>query len=384
MFDLQLFPSLRVASLQSLGLTPEQVTDAGISILNWQMAGMILGGVLWGITGDKKGRVKVLFGSIILYSLGSIANAFVESVEGYAITRFIVGIGLAGEVGAGITLVSELLPKETRGYGTMVVSVCGVAGAMGSALLAQAVDWRSAYIIAGFVGLALLLLRISVNESGLFQSVVEKGMVARGNFLMLFTNRERFRRYASCIFVGVPGYFFVGVFVIFAPEVGRSLGVLGTLSVAQAFVYYVVGITVGCFVCGLISQALKSRKKVLFACMACFALVVGVLMALRGIQPTTYYAMTFLGGLALGYWVILLTTTTEMFGTNLRSTATATVPNFVRASIIPINLLIVFLKPEHGFLMSVLITGLLCFALAAVALWYMPETYARDLDFVEK
>ncbi len=382
--DTQLYPALRVASLQSLGLTPEQVTDAGINILNWQMVGMILGGILWGVLGDKKGRVKVLFASIILYSLGSIANAFVESVEAYQIVRFFVGIGLAGEIGAGITLISELLPKESRAYGTTIATACGVAGSMGSALIAQNMDWRSAYIVAGFLGFALLLLRISVNESGLYQSVGAKDHVVRGNFFMLFTDRTRFLRYVSCILGGVPIYFFLGVFVIFAPEVGRSLGIEGTLSVAQAFVYDAIGTTIGCFVCGFVSQWLKTRRKALMGFLLCLFGLLFVTSNLHGIESGTYYVLIFLGGFLIGYWGILATTTTEMFGTNLRATAIATVQNFIRFSIIPINLLIVFFKPEYGFLASAQIVGLLCFALAAVALWYMPETYARDLDFVEK
>ncbi len=382
--DTQLYPALRVASLQSLGLAPEQVTDAGISILNWQMMGMILGGILWGVMGDKKGRVKVLFGSIILYSLGSIANAFVESVEAYRVVRFFVGIGLAGEIGAGITLISELLPKESRGYGTTIATACGVAGAMGSALIAQNMDWRSAYIVAGVLGLALLLLRISVNESGLYQTVGAKGHVVSGNFFMLFTDRTRFLRYACCILGGVPIYFFLGVFVIFAPEVGKSLEVEGNLSVAQAFVYDSVGITIGCFACGLVSQWLRTRRSALIGFLLCLFCLLLVMSHLKGIQPNAYYIFVFLGGFLIGYWGILVTTTAEMFGTNLRATATATVQNFIRSSIIPINLLIVFFKPEYGFLVSAQIVGLLCFALAAVALWYMPETYARDLDYVEE
>ena len=150
-YDLILFGAVRGPSLQALGFSPADVQDKGILLLQLQMGGMLVGGILWGIIGDRRGRLSVLFGSIILYSIANLVNGTVDTLTGYAICRVIAGIGLAGELGAGITLVSELMDKERRGLGTTIVAATGilggvVAGIVGGAVPGiPAVDWRTAY-----------------------------------------------------------------------------------------------------------------------------------------------------------------------------------------------------------------------------------------------
>ena len=384
LFDLQLFAVVRIGSLRDLGLSDDQITSAGAALLNWQMAGMLLGGILWGVLGDKKGRVYVLFGSILLYSLGNIANGLIHSVPAYAIARFVSGIGLAGEVGAGITLVSELLPKETRGYATTIVSACGFTGICTAGVMGEVLGWRMAYIGGGVLGLLLLILRISVSESGLFTAMVKKSDVPRGRFVMLFNDRKRFMRYLRCIGLAVPVYFVFGILAIFSPEICQALGTDIPVKAFIAVICYGVGSAMGGVVSGLLSQALASRKKVLaiFISITCVA-GLGLLLC-RGITAAGYYVISTIAAFGTGYWAMFLTTTAENFGTNLRTTAAATVPNFVRASVIADTYLLIHLKPGLGLVGAAQVVGVLCVAVAFLALWKLPETFARDLDFIEK
>jgi MFS family permease len=383
-FDIQLFAVLRVPSLQSLGLTPEQVTSAGATLLNWQMAGMLLGSIFWGAVGDKKGRIQVLFGSILIYSLGNIANAFVETIPAYAALRFLTGLGLAGEVGASITLASELMPKEIRGYATTLVAVCGVMGVCTAAIMGQALDWRYAYIGGGVLGLLLLAMRLSVHESGMFHNLRDKTHVARGRFLMFFTNRRRFERYLCCIAIAVPVWFVVGILGIFSPELGVALKTDVPLKASAAVISYGIGLGLGSPISGLISQYLGNRRKVLAFFLLGSLITSGFILTATGIKANAFYGLLTLDGFFVGYWIVFLGVTAEQFGTNLRTTATVTISNFVRASVIVMTLSLAALKPHFGFIASAEMVGLVCFVAALIAVWRLPETFARDLDFVER
>jgi len=382
-FDLQLFSMLRITSLQSLGLSGDQLTTIGSHLLNWQMAGMLLGGILWGILGDRKGRVYVLFGTILLYSLGNIANAFVTSVPEYAAARFFTGLGLAGEIGAGITLASELLPKATRGYGSTIIVGVGVIGPLVAGFMADALDWRNCYIGGGLLGLLLLALRVSVNESGMFNAA-RKQSVSRGHFQMLFNNRKRFTRYICTIGTGLPVWFTLGTIVIFSPEIGKALGIFAPLKAPTAVVSYYIGITLGGFMSGILSQIFQNRKKVMSAFVFGTAATVATILSAQGISAAEYYGLILVAGFFTGYWTLFMTTAAEQFGTNLRATASSTAPNFVRASIIIDTLLVSYWRTDYGFLPSVALVAVLCFTLTALALWKLPETFGRDLDFVER
>ena len=260
-YDLVLFSIVRVPSLKGIGLSGQELIDKGVFLLNMQMAGMLLGGILWGVLGDRKGRLKIMFGSIFLYSLANLANGMVTSIEAYACLRFIAGIGLAGELGAGITLVSEVLHRTIRGYGTMIVATVGVSGAILANIVAKGFDWRTAFFIGGVLGLLLLLLRVSVAESGMFKGM-ETNQVSRGNFLALFTSRDRFGRFVHSILIGLPSWFVVGVLITFSPEFAKTLAVQGTISAGNAVMYCYLGLVVGDLASGLLSQLLQSRKKV--------------------------------------------------------------------------------------------------------------------------
>jgi putative MFS transporter len=383
-YDLLLFSIVRVPSLKSLGLSGAELTDTGIMLLNVQMIGMLIGGVLWGMLGDKKGRLSVLFGSIFLYSMANIANGFVHSVNEYAIWRFIAGLGLAGELGAGITLVAELMPKEKRGYATTIVASVGVSGAVVAYFIAQQFEWRTSFFIGGGLGLLLLLLRVGVAESGMFNQSKDAGN--RGDFFALFKNRKQFGKYIRCILIGVPLWFVVGVPITFSPEFGKVLGVQGEVNAGAAVAWCYGGIVIGDIIGGLLSQRLQSRLKVVYIYLTLAAIGVGFYFMQSGLTLQQFYWLCLAIGLTVGYWVIFMTIATEQFGTNIRATVTTTVPNFVRGAVVPLTLLFKGLRPllNGSMVYSGIIVAIISFAFAFVALGRMKETFSKDLDYLEE
>lgn len=381
-YDLILFSILRVRSLQSLGLSGEDLTDKGALLLNLQMIGMLLGGVLWGVLGDKRGRVELLFGSIIMYSAANIANGFVQSIEAYAFWRFVAGVGLAGELGGCITLVSEVLPTHVRGYGTMLIATIGVFGAVAAGITAKFFDWRTCYFIGGGLGFALLILRLGVLESSMFEKI-RRGGGTRGDFLSLFTNANRLGRYACCILIGLPTWFVVGVLVTLSPEFARAIGVQGPVNAGDAIMVCYLGITAGDFASGSLSQMLRSRRKVVAGFLLFSAVAMGLYFASHGSSVGWFYFDIFLLGLSMGYWAVFVTVGAEQFGTNLRATVATTVPNFARGSLPLISTSFLALRGPLGFTGAAIVVGSVCLLLAFVALAKLEETYDKDLDFVE-
>jgi len=260
-FDIWLFANFRIKSLSELGLSGDALITEGAFVLNCQQAGLLVGGFVWGILGDKFGRMRALFGSILLYSLANIANAFVHDITSYAALRFIAGFGLAGEIGTGVTLVSELMSKEKRGYGVTIVATVGVAGAIAAAFVGKFMDWRSAFILGGVMGLSLLFLRVLVHESGMFHETKERTDIKRGSLLMLINSRSRFVRFVSCCMLGIPVWVVFGLYGVFAPEIATALGIAGTVDVSSSLLWASIGITAGDLISGLLSQWMKSRKK---------------------------------------------------------------------------------------------------------------------------
>ena len=393
-YDLILFTILRVPSLTDLGVSGDQLVTVGTYLLNWQMSGFLIGGVLWGVIGDKVGRIELLFGSILLYSVGNILNGFVgqfgpgvdamlSPIDQYAALRFFTGIGLAGEIGGGITLVAELLPKQTRGYGTTIVVATGVAGAVAAALVYEYFSWRSAYIVGGVMGLALLFLRLSVAESGIFKSLANQEHVARGNFFMLFTSWDRFSRYANCILVGLPIWYSLAIIVTFSPEIALALGVVDKIVAGTSVFWFYCGITLGSVANGLFSQFMRSRKIALgvFLCALLVSFAVIFHVPLHTAQE--FYSVIFVIGFCTAYWAMMVTVAAEQFGTNLRATVATSVPNFVRGFTVPITLLFAYIRPDVGIVGAAEVVAIMVSAFALYSLFALRETFNVDLDYLE-
>lgn len=382
-YDLLLFGIIRKQSLADLGLTPEQVTTVGEDIISVQMAGLLIGGIIWGVMGDKRGRLSVLFGSIVLYSLANIANGLVTNTTQYAIVRFIAGVGLAGELGAGITLVAELLSKEKRGIGTSLVAGIGLTGAVVAYFVSKVFDWRVCYYIGGGMGLLLLLLRISVFESGMYHQV--KNMkVARGNFLMFFNNKERFRKYMLSILVGLPTWYVIGVLVSFSDQFAASFGITEEIQPGRAIMYAYIGISIGDVLIGLLSHWLRSRKKALYIFYGLTAIFMVLFFMQEGGSAARMYWICAGLGFGTGFWAIFVTMAAEQFGTNLRATAATTVPNMVRGSLPLIIILFKSLRSSMDYAVAGMITGGVVMVIALVAAAFSDETFGKDLNYIEE
>jgi len=383
-YDLLLFSIIRIESLKGLGYTSaEDIENYGHLLINTQMIGLLLGGLVFGILGDKKGRLSVLFGSIITYSLANIANGFVQNIEQYVVLRFIAGIGLAGELGAGITLVNEIMSKEKRGYGVTVVASVGLLGAVVASLISQQFGWRPAYWIGGGMGIALLLLRVSVAESGLFSQAKQEG-VQRGNFMMILRNAKRLKIYLYSIICTVPVWYVIGLLVTFCKEFGEAMQMSEIPKPGIAILFAYAGLSIGDMLSGLLSQWTRSRKKVQYLFLA-LGTTMSVVYLFGGTWTLeVFYGLCFVLGVFSGYWVISITSVSEHFGTNLRATVTTTVPNFVRGSFVLIDISYNLLKNPLGKINSAAVVGAVVFALAIFAVTRLEETFGKDLNFQEK
>lgn len=382
-YDLLLFGIVRVPSLKSMGLTEQDISSVGASIINWQMTGLLLGGILWGVLGDKKGRLSVLFGSILTYSLANIACGFVADPSTYKILRLIAGIGLAGELGAGITLVSEVLPRNLRAIGTSLVAGIGLLGAVVAYFTVEFFDWRTAYFIGGGMGILLLLLRIGVFESKAFEAIKSQKHISRGNFFSLFTNKDRFIRYLKCIGIGLPTWFVIGILATFSNEFGKALGVTEPIKPGLSIMWCYVGLSIGDLASGFISHLFHSRKKAVFSLML-FACIFSLVYLFAGIKTaSTFYAIQLLMGLGIGYWAMFVTMGAEQFGTNLRATAATTVPNMVRGTVVGMVALYGSLKPDFGVIQAGTVVGIICYFIGFLSVLTISESHGRDLDFLE-
>ncbi len=382
-YDLILFSIVRISSLRSIGLQGQELLDQGVFLLNMQMGGMLLGGIIWGILGDKQGRVKILFGSIFLYSVANIANGYVDTISAYAVWRFIAGIGLAGELGAGVTLVLENLPRNTRGYGTMIVATVGVTGAILANLVAKHFEWRIAYFIGGGLGLLLLMMRIGVFESGIYREIEDRN-IKKGDFLSLFRRRVYFVKYMKSILIGLPIWFAVGIPITFSPEFGKALCVTEPVNAGEAVMYCYIGLVFGDFASGFLSQYLGSRRKVVFLFQILTVIAISAYFMLRQVSPALFYLHCMAIGFAVGYWAIFVTIAAEQFGTNLRATVASTVPNFIRGMVIPITFSFQFAKEHLGIIQGAAVVGLICLVISFYALYYLEETFQKDLSYIEE
>jgi MFS family permease len=399
-YDLLLFTIVRQPSVMAVGATAKTIIDDSAHIINWQMSGLLLGGILWGIIGDKKGRLKVLFGSIMLYSIANILTSFVQNVDQYAYCRFLGGIGLAGELGAGITLVSEMLPKNKRGIGTSMVAGIGLFGAVFAYYTFQytkqlgmhytignlnITDWRICYQIGGVLGVFLLILRIRVAESFMFESA-KLANIQKGNFLQFFNNKKRFSKYIKTILIGLPTWYVIGVLVNYSNKFASGLYGENKIDSGKSIMYAYIGIAIGDIVIGYVSQYFKSRKKALLVFYSMNAVAMFLFFSIFNKTDQSMYAICGLLGFSTGYWAIFNTMAAEQFGTNLRATAATTIPNMVRGALPLINFLFLdILQNKAGWtvIQSGILTGVIVMSITLIAFVFTEETYHKDLDYLE-
>ncbi len=383
-YDLILFSFVGKASLRDMGVDPAAIDSTYEHIFNVQMLGMLTGGLVWGILGDKKGRLSVLFGSILMYSLANVANGFLETTTYYAHLRFVAGVGLAGELGAGVTLVGELMSKSSRGWGTTIIAGVGVTGALVAGLIDSLVTWRTAYFIGGGMGLALLLLRVGVTESGMFESVKQDKAVSRGNFFMLFSDGTRALRYVCVLLSGVPIWYLLGILVIRAPKLAKDFGITEPVTGRTAIMLAYLGLAIGDLGSGVVSQLLKSRRRAVAAFIALAGAACIFYFVAGRSSPQLLYVSCFLAGLGGGYWAVFVTMASEQFGTNLRSTVTTTAPNFVRGSLVLVSMFVAAIEPAFGVWKAAAAAGVVCIVVALVALIPLRESFGKDLNFNEQ
>lgn len=386
-YDLLLFTIVKRPSMLGVGATEATMLVDSTRVINWQMTGLLLGGILWGVLADKKGRLSVLFGSIILYSIANFATGFVQTVDQYAACRFVGGLGLAGELGAGITLVSELLPKNKRGVGTSLVAGIGLSGAVAAYFTYQFTDdWRLCYKIGGGLGIALLLLRVSVAESGMFREAKEQ-RVSRGNFFMLINNAKRFKKYIFAILIGLPTWYVIGILVNQSDRFGKTMFGSTTIDSGRSIMFAYAAIAVGDMLVGLVSQYFKSRKKALL--IYYMLTIVGLILFFSSYNNSdvSMYSICALLGFSTGFWAIFVTMGAEQFGTNLRGTAATTIPNMVRGALPLMNMMFLDLFQKTwgwDIIYSGIITGVVVMSVTFVAYYFTEETFHKDLNYVEE
>ncbi len=384
LYDIIIVSVVRQSSLLGVGVPESELLPRGVLLLNAQMSGMLIGGFIWGILGDKRGRLSVLFGSIFLYSLTTLATAYAPNYPVFLLLRFLAGIGLAGELGAGITLVSEQMPQHRRGLGPAIIGSCGMLGALVGAWVGGRYSWQFTYQLGGLMGFALLFLRLGVLESGLFEAMKKTQQASmRGNLAILLLNPYHRRRYLAVILMGFPGWFVNGIVMTFTPEIARSMGMSSIPSVATVFTLFFLGFTFGDFSCGLVSQWLRSRKRAILLYLSAFSLLTVAYFAIGRLSLQVYYGLFLFMGISVGYTIVLLTNAAEMFGTNIRSTVTTSALNLLRASVIPQSLLFSALTPAIGAAAAAAITGACSLGLAFWAFTQLEETFHKNLDFMD-
>ena len=384
MYDLLLFSVVRIQSLRSLGVPDDELLDVGVRLLNLQMFGTLIGGVIWGVVADRIGRMTVLFASVAMYSLANIANAYVTDVGWYGALRLLAGIGLAGELGASITMVSEALPRYTRGLGTTFVAGIGVTGAILAAVVSLHSDWQTCYLVGGILGLVALGARLPLGETAMFEHMMQLKQIRRGQWASLFTDSQRLKRFARCVLLGMPIWFVIGILATFSPEICQALGATGPVIAGDSILYFYIAMSTGCLLAGLLSQRWRSRRRAVIIMICTMLAVFGGFLSLKQASPELYYAV-FVGlGLCCGYWALFVTIPAEEFGTNLRATVATSVPNILRGSVVILTLAVEALTRPVGMIGAVVAVGLGCFVLSFFGFWRLSESFGRDLDFFEQ
>jgi MFS family permease len=383
LYDIIILSIVRSKSLLELGVPETELLSKGVFLINIQMVGMLIGGFVWGIIGDKMGRLSVLFGSIILYSTATFANAYAPNFEIYLFLRFLAGVGLAGELGAAITLVTEQMPQKYRGIGPAIIGGSGMLGAIVGAYIGGKYSWQFTYQLGGGLGFALLILRLGVLESGLFNAMKDKTS-NKGNLRLLFKNKDYIIKYISICVLGFPVWYVNGVVMTFTPEIAKAWGMTEIPSVSSVFTYYFIGLTFGDLTGGFVSQYLKSRKKAIRLYLSIYAVAAMVFFTVGNHSLTLYYGLLLFLGFCVGYSIVLLTLAAEQYGTNIRATVTTSTLNILRATVIPQTLLFGFLSPYIGIVNSAMVVGVVAILLAFWGLSNLEETFHKDLNYMEE
>jgi MFS family permease len=381
-YDLILFSVVRKKSLLDLGVPDSESLSVGLRLLNYQMVGLLIGGILFGIIGDRKGRLTVLFGSIVVYSIANILNGFIVNISQYEILRIVAGIGLAGELGAGITIVSESMSAKNRGYGTMIIAAVGLLGAVVASYVGLNYQWRTAFIVGGCMGIFLLILRIGVYESGLYNKI-KNSNVRKGNFLELFTSWQKFAKYGKSILVGLPSYFIIGLLVTGSPEFGKAFKLQELPIAGLVIMVFYIALSIGDLACSSFSQWVKSRRKAFFLFNGICLVGIIIFLYAPSSDLQGFYIRCFVMGFGVGFWALITTNAAEQFGTNLRATVATTVPNFVRGALVPITFCFEALKGHIGLINAAGAIGISCVIIALIATYYTKETFGKELDYVE-
>lgn len=386
-YDLLLFNIVRRSSFTDLHVPEAELKTIGENIISWQMLGLTVGGILWGMLGDKKGRKSVLFGSILLYSAATIANGFVHTVEQYTWLRFIAALGLAGELGASITLITELLPKEKRGIGSAIIATSGVFGTIAAYFVhyISHENWRLCYFIGGGMGFALLFLRVGVLESGMYGNT-KQAHVKMGSFWMMLNSRERFERYMRAILIGLPVWYVIGILISFSDEFAKQFGIAG-FDQPKALMLQYVALLFGDMGAGLFSNYVKSRKKTLYVYYGILTVFFLLFFVLKGGGSAFNMYLLCMGlGFGTGISVLYITMGAEQFGTNLRATAAISIPNLVRGFLPLMLLLFKFLRSKTvlgNYVTGAFVTGIIVILIGLISVVYTQETFGKEMDFVE-
>ena len=380
-YDLLIFSAVRKVSLMDLGVAETDTLNIGISLLNFQLIGLMIGGVLWGILADKFGRKTILFSSILIYSISNIANSYISSVDMYYWLRFIAGIGLAGELGVGISLITENIAKERRTVSTTVVSFFGMLGAATGGWLGSVFHWQTCFLIGGFAGFLLLLLRLNVEESHMYLGIKDS-KVKKGNILLILKNPKSLITYFFCTLAGSSSFLFIGMFIQSTPEFGKIFNISVTAGVA--LVWYYVGASISEVIAGILSKLLKERKAPIYIFYAISLLAIVIFCVHTPSSPRIYYIHCSLLGFGLGWWSMLITLSAELFGVNTRATAATSIPTFARAWNIPFTSVFKNNIPKLGILNSAFAVGVIVIALAIISATTIKETFENEANFIEE
>jgi MFS family permease len=382
LYDMLIFSSERVEALGSIGVAKQKMGEVGLMLQNYQMLGLVIGGFLFGILADKFGRLRVLFASILLYSVANIGNAFVTNVPAFAVARLIAGIGLAGELGVALSWISESLKPQQRTIATTIVSAFGLLGGVVAAIMATHFHWQTSYMIGGIMGLVLLAFRVSLNESKLFEQT-RQSSAKKGNLFQLLSNKKQLKKFVLCVLSGAPAFVLLSIYVTLAPEFGAAFGITEQISVAHGIMVFLIVFAMSDVACGLLSKIMRKRKTplLIFACLQILSIGYYLLVPPQTVEA--FYFRCMLLGFSAGYWGILITNSLEQFGTNIRATVATSTPSLIRGMTIPASIFFTVVSKQTSLVTAGAIVGFSLVAISIVSILLLDDKFENDLNFME-